>query len=186
MVWRQPPLIERLPRLGDYGPRQRRYVGETAVDGLLEPGTPTGRDVEARARQPASEAGHLDVLVAPSGVGVTAHDPDHGVAHEMVRQRDVDRRVVHGTCERDLEGVTALVEPVPDRLVDGAAVGRALGELGLRVEPVAARSEGEGTGRVGDLHSGVDGTPETPGERGSPRVRRNVTGPKSGSSKVRR
>ena len=43
MVWRQPPLIERLPRLGDYGPRQRRYVGETAVDGPLEPGTPTGR-----------------------------------------------------------------------------------------------------------------------------------------------
>jgi len=40
MVWRQPPLIERLPRLGDYGPRQRRYVGETAVDGPLEPGTP--------------------------------------------------------------------------------------------------------------------------------------------------
>jgi len=43
MVWRQPPLIERLPRLGDYGPRQRRYVGETAVDGPLEPGTRPGR-----------------------------------------------------------------------------------------------------------------------------------------------
>jgi hypothetical protein len=48
MVWQPPLLVERLPRQGDSGPRKRRYVGETAVDGPLEPGTRTGR---GRARK---------------------------------------------------------------------------------------------------------------------------------------
>ena len=33
MVWQQAPMTERPPRQGDWGPRPRRYVGETAVDG---------------------------------------------------------------------------------------------------------------------------------------------------------